>query len=469
MSIFAERSEETKRLMVVSAAAIYGGAAFVGLLEDALPGGPQFSVLPGLVALVFVVFLLGFGVRFPFPVLVALGPIGVAMIGYALATTEGPGDAAVLYMWPVLWVAYFFGRTGSVLVVAWIGVVHGLALASLPDAQGNLDRWLDVMVSVGVVAGVVHLLSQNNRRLVAELAAEARSDQLTGVLNRRGFDERMAIELDRARRDETSLGVASFDIDHFKQVNDDYGHEIGDRVLAHLGAVLVHETRATDVVARTGGEEFVVLLPGCAGSETLAFAERVRARFAEGGQLPPVTVSAGVSSAVCAAGRPTPDRGIRRRAVRSEARGTRPDGRGRRPRGPGRRADSGPSRVGSGRGNRPSSGWRADRPAPPTGGFRAQGDHAPRPPRGLSQRGKRARDRARARDHLQLRHLGAGDAVPGHPLHRDRSGPDRARRVGEAARRLLAGRLRERRARPDGRRSATRAPPSSATRSAAGS
>jgi len=296
--IFEERSDATKRLMVTSAAGIYGGAAFVGLLEDALPGGPSFSLLPGLVALVFVVLLLSFGTRLPFPALAALGPIGVALIGYALATSEGPGDAAVLYMWPVLWVAVFFGRTGSILVVAWIGVVHGVTLASLPAGEGNLDRWLDVMVSVSVVCAVVHLLSESNRKLVAELAAEARVDQLTGVLNRRGFDERMGVELDRARRDGTSLGVASFDIDHFKRVNDEFGHEIGDRVLARLGEILRAETRATDVVARMGGEEFLVLLPGCPADETSVFAERIRARFAAADGLPPVTLSAGVSAAV---------------------------------------------------------------------------------------------------------------------------------------------------------------------------
>ncbi|MBN1530197.1 MAG: GGDEF domain-containing protein [Thermoleophilaceae bacterium] len=298
MRIFEERSAAQKRLMVMSAAGIYGGAAFVGLLEDALPGGPRFSLLPGLVALVFVVFLLALGTRLPVALLAALGPIGVALIGYALATTDGPGDAAVLYMWPALWVTVFFGRTGSILVVAWIGVVHGVALASLPADQGNLDRWLDVIVSVSVVAAVVDFLSESNRKLVAQLAAEARVDQLTGTLNRRGFHERMGVELDRAQRDGTPLGVASFDIDHFKRVNDEFGHEVGDRVLAHLGDVLRSETRATDVVARTGGEEFVVLLPGRSGDETSVFVERIRARFANATGLPPVTVSAGVSSAV---------------------------------------------------------------------------------------------------------------------------------------------------------------------------
>ena len=92
--------------------------------------------------------------------------------------------------------------------------------------------------------------------------------------------------------------MACFDIDRFKRVNDEFGHEIGDRVLEHLGAVLTAETRATDVVGRMRGEEFVVLLPGYPDHDTQAFAERVRARFAEAGPLPRVTLSAGVSSAV---------------------------------------------------------------------------------------------------------------------------------------------------------------------------
>ena len=204
----------------------------------------------------------------------------------------------MLYVWPVLWGAYFFGRTGSILLVAWIGVVHAIVLISLPDGVGNFDRWLDVVVTMSVVAGFVQALSASNRKLLARLAAEARVDQLTGVLNRRGFEERLQVELDRVRRDEASLGVATFDIDHFKQVNDEFGHEVGDQVLAHLGAVLAEKTRTTDVVARTGGEEFVALLPGTDAAGTRAYAERVRAAFAarSGLDLPHVTVSAGVTA-----------------------------------------------------------------------------------------------------------------------------------------------------------------------------
>jgi diguanylate cyclase (GGDEF)-like protein len=163
-----------------------------------------------------------------------------------------------------------------------------------------LDRWIDLVVSVGIVAVVVQVLSERNARLVTRLAEEARVDKLTGVLNRRGFEERGAVEVERARREGYSVGVASFDIDYFKRVNDEWGHEAGDRVLESLGAVFRTESRAVDVVGRLGGEEFVALVPRSDAERTLAYAERIRAAFATSvdAELSNVTVSAGVFAAV---------------------------------------------------------------------------------------------------------------------------------------------------------------------------
>jgi diguanylate cyclase (GGDEF)-like protein len=284
--------------MIFTAAAMFGGAAFVGLVEGLIPGGPELSLIPALAAACFVTVLMLVGPRLPMAVLGALGPIGAALIAFALATTPpGQGDGALLYIWPVLWVAYFFGRTSSFLMVAWIGVVQGAALIY---SGGVLDRWIDVMVSVGVVAAVVHALSERNERLVVRLEAEARIDKLTGVLNRRGFEEHARVELERAGREGYSLGATTFDIDYFKRVNDEWGHETGDRVLEFLGAVLRAETRTPDVVARLGGEEFMALLTRADADQARAYAERVRAAFAAAPDLglPPVTVSAGVTAAV---------------------------------------------------------------------------------------------------------------------------------------------------------------------------
>ncbi len=227
-----------------------------------------------------------------------LGPIGAAMIAYAVATTPvGEGDGVMLYVWPLLWVAYFFGGRETIAIVAWIGAVQAAALI---HSDGVLDRWIDLMVSIGLVAAVVHELSERNRRLVTRLRGEARVDKLTGVLNRRGFEERAAIEVERARREGHPVAAATFDIDFFKRVNDEWGHETGDHVLEALGEVLRSETRAVDIVARYGGEEFVTLLPDCGLDEAERYAERVRARFGEGERpgIPHASVSAGVTAAL---------------------------------------------------------------------------------------------------------------------------------------------------------------------------
>jgi diguanylate cyclase (GGDEF)-like protein len=220
------------------------------------------------------------------------------LIAYALSATPGAGDGAVLYMWPVLWTTFFFGRPGAIVVVLCVGVAHAVTLLVLPEASSYAGRWVDVMVSVTVVAGVVLTLVRRNDALLDRLSDEARTDSLTGLLNRRGFDERAALELARARRDGEELSVAEFDIDYFKRVNDAWGHEVGDRVLVRLGSLLAAESRDIDVVARFGGEEFVVLLPSSDAHNAAAFAERIRTMLArDAHDLPAVRVSVGVMTA----------------------------------------------------------------------------------------------------------------------------------------------------------------------------
>jgi diguanylate cyclase (GGDEF)-like protein len=272
--------DENKKQMAYTAAAMYGSATVVGLVEQLIPGGQSFSVLPGAGALTLVVALLAFGPRFPIWALAALGPIGAALIAAAVATTAQPGDAAVLYAWPVLWFSFYVGFRGAIAIVVWIGIVHGCAVLSLDDGARNLDRWLDVMVSMTIVAGVVEALAQRNRELLAKLVRDARTDQLTGLLNRRGFDELVPHELARARRDGSCIGVVTFDIDHFKLINDEWGHEAGDRVLVALAGVFRAETRANDIVARMGGEEFTAVLEVEGVDGAVEYAERVRTAFA---------------------------------------------------------------------------------------------------------------------------------------------------------------------------------------------
>ena len=97
-------------------------------------------------------------------------------------------------------------------------------------------------------------------------------------------------------REQHGLAAIAIDIDHFKLVNDDHGHEVGDRVLAWLGATIREHVRGVDVAARLGGEEFSVVMPGAGLDSAFAAAERIRAAVAAGGGPTAITVSAGVAA-----------------------------------------------------------------------------------------------------------------------------------------------------------------------------
>ncbi|MGS0765530.1 GGDEF domain-containing protein [Syntrophomonas curvata] len=112
-------------------------------------------------------------------------------------------------------------------------------------------------------------LEQNILRL-------ASTDYLTGLLNRRAFLERMTRELNRCQRERSHLGIIIMDIDHFKQVNDKYGHQVGDLVLQELSTALVKCCRVYDFSGRYGGEEFILCLPGADKWSTCQIAERMR-------------------------------------------------------------------------------------------------------------------------------------------------------------------------------------------------
>jgi diguanylate cyclase (GGDEF)-like protein len=141
----------------------------------------------------------------------------------------------------------------------------------------------------------------DNARLYGQTAQQAQTDALTGALNRREFDERLAAELRRARRYAKTCALLLLDIDHFKSVNDTHGHPAGDAVLKELARLLQAQLRDVDCVARYGGEEFVALLPETDSQAARGVAERVRAALAAGAFTLPdgatrrVTVSIGVA------------------------------------------------------------------------------------------------------------------------------------------------------------------------------
>ncbi len=140
------------------------------------------------------------------------------------------------------------------------------------------------------------------KALQAELERQARIDYLTGIANRRYFMEQGEAELARSNRYGNPLSILMLDIDHFKAVNDTYGHEAGDKALGTLGHILVEVLREIDVPGRMGGEEFAILLPETSHDKALDVAERLRAVIAdstillESGQDLRFTVSIGVAT-----------------------------------------------------------------------------------------------------------------------------------------------------------------------------
>jgi diguanylate cyclase (GGDEF)-like protein len=110
-----------------------------------------------------------------------------------------------------------------------------------------------------------------------QLQIESRTDELTGLANRRYFMETLGTELSRSQRYQTPLSLAILDIDHFKHVNDTFGHEAGDRVLCDLGKLLVRELRTFDGIGRLGGEEFAILFANTSATNAKKACERLLA------------------------------------------------------------------------------------------------------------------------------------------------------------------------------------------------
>ncbi|MEC9072905.1 MAG: diguanylate cyclase, partial [Myxococcota bacterium] len=145
-----------------------------------------------------------------------------------------------------------------------------------------------------------------NRQLEAavdELDRLARTDALTGMFNRRAFEERLNFEVRRSQRSKYALSLLIVDLDLFKSVNDTYGHPSGDLVLQRLSGLLETNLRTTDLLARLGGEEFAILLIDTASEDALLVAEKLRkavedTRFedVQGQHITGVTISAGLAS-----------------------------------------------------------------------------------------------------------------------------------------------------------------------------
>jgi diguanylate cyclase (GGDEF)-like protein len=195
---------------------------------------------------------------------------------------------------PGLLAAIAFAARG-VRAVAWPRTV---ATEMTTDSALNVGSAFSYMVIV--LAFHATLIAVVVGRLLADLRHRSKHDGLTGLLNRRAIEEGIEAQIRRSLRSGEAFSVLMLDLDHFKSVNDRFGHAVGDQALKHVAAVLKAGVRGVDDIGRIGGEEFVALMPGASLEAAGPVAERLRAQLAAqpvplDASSVPVTISIGIA------------------------------------------------------------------------------------------------------------------------------------------------------------------------------
>ncbi|WP_373063734.1 diguanylate cyclase [Gemmatimonas sp.] len=233
------------------------------------------------------------------PALLLLAAIAAAF----LLINDIAQDYSNAVSWPEALTTLGFFGLGSLLVIRVQSKLHerlGTLVAIFERAEeGDFTNSYDVAADKSPDA--ITTVGRAYNRMRTQLASIVQTDPLSGCYNRRGFEQQYRRELARAARTQTDVALIAIDLDFFKQVNDTHGHLVGDQVIAETGELLRASARTDDIVARTGGEEFMILAPNtsAAGAQHLALrvVEAFRRRtFAEPKAKVAVTVSVGVVS-----------------------------------------------------------------------------------------------------------------------------------------------------------------------------
>lgn len=185
-----------------------------------------------------------------------------------------------------------------------VALMKGRLALTLPPSQRS-DEIGDLQRAVATLQRSLRRtqdLEAERERLIDELHQLSHRDHLTGLMNRRAFDELAPAQLAQAARQGWPLALLLFDLDHFKQVNDLHGHGTGDAALRHVARIAQSQLRSADLLARYGGEEFIALLPDCDAPSAMALAERLRLALSQqplpmdDGSLLPLSASFGLAA-----------------------------------------------------------------------------------------------------------------------------------------------------------------------------
>ncbi len=287
----------SKASMARTGAALALAGAAVPLLGLVLPNHPGFdetlSSLLGLGALLIAVALILLYDRIPhwgFHVAVLGGTAFAAAGCYAWGSDSV--YAPLPFMWIVVYACWFFRPPAAAMHLLVVAVSYAVVLAIEDVSDDALAGYAATLLTLGVAG---YLISRGRERvasLLRNLTDAVRRDPLTGLLNRRGFEEAFDLEIERCRRAETPLSLVVADIDRFKSVNDSRGHGAGDAVLRNVGELICGAKRSFDSAARVGGEEFAIIVPDTDEHGAYMLAERIRTGVDRDAGL---TVSLGVA------------------------------------------------------------------------------------------------------------------------------------------------------------------------------
>ncbi len=228
----------------------------------------------------------------------------VALVGFLDLTTGPEYGLSILYLVPVVLAGWLQGpKVAGAIALEAAGLWLWAESITRPDAPLLAIAWngftrLAIYVAMGLGAGVLRADREQFRELARREQELARTDLVTGLSNRRAFDEQLQADLARSRRDQRPLSVLMLDLDNFKRVNDAEGHAVGDRALAEVAVALRGVLREGDRVARVGGDEFAAILWGVDARGARSVAERaVRAvrKIAERYPSTELGASAGVA------------------------------------------------------------------------------------------------------------------------------------------------------------------------------
>lgn len=227
-----------------------------------------------------------------------IGPLGIVLIAASSILTRTTVDGSeLLYLWPVLFSAYFLSWRNALCNVVLIALTYPPIAIWILGGVGITPSVYMVGTSIVTLVVTVSLRRQVDRT-VASAELEARTDKLTGLPNRRFWDDGLAVAVTSQVGSGAPLCLLMIDLDRFKRLNDTQGHAAGDAALALVARVLRAQTRSTDLLARIGGEEFAVALRDCALADGVRRAEQIRqAVEAVSATWPtPLTVSIGVAA-----------------------------------------------------------------------------------------------------------------------------------------------------------------------------